>query len=299
MVKTWKADLVFPYLLDFYLELESLLGAKIIHHVGIYHPFKSLREQNDWESRMGADQSDVFGCTVVRTSQYPQFELDPHGGTVIPLSGFVDLPRLMLGFRDFLRSRKLIVEEKLDPNRLELENGRAIYQGISARKILFCDGIESAGGELFNWLPLHPVKGEILTIHSDAGLDRIINRGVFILPQGNDKYKIGATYNWEDTSYNTTDSARLELILRLNQLAELRYEVVDQVAGIRPTSRDRRPFIGIHPEFEQIGVFNGLGTKGVSLAPYFSDHFIDSLEQGSELDAEVNISRYFSLYSRQ
>jgi glycine/D-amino acid oxidase-like deaminating enzyme len=205
----------------------------------------------------------------------------------------------MDGYRTFLESRALLRDERLDPDKLSMGNGEVVYDGVSASRILFCDGIQSLQGRFFDWLPFQPVKGEIITIESAADFDKIINRGVFLLPLGDGKYKVGATYDWNDTSNKITDSARKELNQKLDQLLKLKYTVVDQAAGIRPATKDRRPFIGIHPEFEQIGIFNGLGTKGVSLAPYFADRFSDSLERGLELDSEVNISRYFSLYFRQ
>ena len=267
--------------------------------LGIFYPFKSQREQNEWDLRLGRDAAGLFDGPVFREPQYSQFDLDPYGGTVIPLSGFVDLTGLIDGYRSFLGSLGLLREETLEPSDLKLGLGEVVYRGVSANKILFCDGIKSQKGRFFGWLPFQPVKGEIVTIESDAEFDRIINRGVFLLPQGRGKYKVGATYDWEDTSNKITDSARRELCRRLDHLLRLEYEVVDQVAGIRPASKDRRPFIGFHPEFEQIGIFNGLGTKGVSLAPYFAERFSNCLEKGSELDSEVNISRYFSLYFRQ
>jgi glycine/D-amino acid oxidase-like deaminating enzyme len=47
------------------------------------------------------------------------------------------------------------------------------------------------------------------------------------------------------------------------------------------------------PKHPQVGVFNGLGTKGVSLAPYFAHQFAELLVNGSEIEEEVQIGRYF------
>ena len=66
------------------------------------------------------------------------------------------------------------------------------------------------------------------------------------------------------------------------------------MAGLRPTSHDRRPVVGLLPDKPQVGVLNGLGTKGVSLAPYFAHQFAESLINGIEMDREVHIGRYFN-----
>jgi glycine/D-amino acid oxidase-like deaminating enzyme len=76
------------------------------------------------------------------------------------------------------------------------------------------------------------------------------------------------------------------------------YQIIEQQAGIRPSTDDRRPFIGLHPEHSELAIFNGLGTKGVTFTLYFSEQFAKFLESGEELDPEVNIERVFSLYFR-
>jgi len=68
--------------------------------------------------------------------------------------------------------------------------------------------------------------------------------------------------------------------------------VVMHKAGIRPTVKDRRPFLGAHPDHNNLYVFNGLGTKGVSLAPYFAKHLVDHMVDGVELMKEVSIGRF-------
>jgi glycine/D-amino acid oxidase-like deaminating enzyme len=70
------------------------------------------------------------------------------------------------------------------------------------------------------------------------------------------------------------------------------YEIIKHEAGIRPTVNDRRPILGIHPEHPRLAVFNGLGTKGVMLAPYFANQLIDHLEKEQTIDPEVDLSRF-------
>ena len=70
------------------------------------------------------------------------------------------------------------------------------------------------------------------------------------------------------------------------------FEITNQQAGIRPTVNDRRPLIGLHPEHPQLAVFNGMGTKGVMLAPFFADQFANFLESATPIDKEVDIARF-------
>lgn len=109
---------------------------------------------------------------------------------------------------------------------------------------------------------------------------------------------MGATYTWHDLNWETTEDARDYLQEKIKVYLKKPYTILEQQVGIRPSTKDRRPFVGLHPEFKQLGIFNGLGTKGVTLAPYFAHQFVNFLELGEELDSEVNIARVFSLYFR-
>ena len=89
-----------------------------------------------------------------------------------------------------------------------------------------------------------------------------------------------------------TEKAKSELIEKLSQFTNFKFEVISQQAGIRPTVKDRRPLIGTHPNFNKLHVFNGLGTKGVMIAPFYSDELLEYILNGRDLDKEVNITRY-------
>ncbi len=67
---------------------------------------------------------------------------------------------------------------------------------------------------------------------------------------------------------------------------------MDHWAAIRPATLERRPFIGFHPRHPQIAIFNGMGTKGCSLAPYFAKQLVDHLTNKNELSPEVNVDRF-------
>ncbi|MEO6686601.1 MAG: FAD-dependent oxidoreductase, partial [Dyadobacter sp.] len=128
--------------------------------------------------------------------------------------------------------------------------------------------------------------------------NQIVNQGIFILPVSGTKCRVGATYSWENLNWETTQSAREELEEKLKPILKVPYKISGQSAGIRPSSHDRRPMLGIHPDQPRLGIFNGLGTKGVTLAPFFAKELAEYLVHHKELSEAVNIKRYFSLYFR-
>jgi glycine/D-amino acid oxidase-like deaminating enzyme len=110
-------------------------------------------------------------------------------------------------------------------------------------------------------------------------------------------YKVGATYDLSNLAEGNTTSGKIELQTKVSELLSVPFETTHQNWGIRPSTIDRRPLLGEHPEMKNILIFNGLGTKGVSLAPYFSGQLTQHLLDEGKLDKEANINRVKSLYS--
>ena len=123
-------------------------------------------------------------------------------------------------------------------------------------------------------------------------VDFLIKAAVFVLPLGNNYYKVGATFNWEDKTKLPTEEGKKELIDKLNTFITIPYTIVDHIAGIRPMVKDRRPLAGKHPKYKNIAVLNGLGTRGVMIAPVVAKSLYNHLENGLELDSEISIDRF-------
>ena len=165
-----------------------------------------------------------------------------------------------------------------------------------AHQLIFCEGYRAAQNPFWKHLPFLPSKGEVLTIRSQQlHLDHILNKTISILPIGEHLFKVGSTYSWDELNDTPTEKEKANLLQQLGKIIKVPYEVIGHRAAIRPTVKDRRPFIGFHPEQLQVGIFNGLGTKGVLLAPYFANHFADHLLEKTELMKEVDVKR-FPLY---
>ena len=157
----------------------------------------------------------------------------------------------------------------------------------------FCEGYGLKKNPFFYHLPMREAKGELLTIYApDLKVDYLIKSSVFVLPIGNDHYKVGATFNWVDKTKIPTLDARNELELKLSLVINCDYEIVDHTAGIRPTVIDRRPLLGIHKKYNQLAILNGLGTRGVMIAPLMAKKLFQNIENGKLLEKEIDISRF-------
>ncbi len=295
MVKTWMADSLFPYLKTFYCRMEGLTGASFLHQKPIYRPFVSIEEQNEWMGK-SADSDFQPYLDSVRKENFMEGVHDPYGGILLKESGYLDIPVYLEAMAQMFREQGILYKETLENASVELSEDSVTMAGITAKKIIFCDGTSAVSNTFFDWLPFRPVKGEIIEVAMDARFPAIVNRGVFVVTLEEGVFRVGSTYNNRELDWEPSEEGQSYLINRLSQLVEATPRIIRHYAGIRPATADRRPIIGLHPEYETIGLFNGLGTKGVSLAPWFGKHLAAYLTDGNALLEDVNISRYFSLY---
>ena len=142
-------------------------------------------------------------------------------------------------------------------------------------------------------MPLNEVKGELITIHApDLKIDFLLKSSLFVFPLGDNFYKVGATFNWDDKTSNPSEEGKKELVEKLEKVINLPYKIIDQTAGIRPTVKDRRPLVGKQPAFQNLAILNGLGTRGVMIAPSVAKQLFQHLENNTALDSEIDIKRF-------
>jgi glycine/D-amino acid oxidase-like deaminating enzyme len=166
------------------------------------------------------------------------------------------------------------------------------YKDISFEKIVFCDGAACGKNPYFNHLPFSFNKGEILTIKSpELKLNEIYKKKFFILPLGNDLYRVGATYEREFEVNYDADEKRQQMIEQFKEIFNCDFELVDQLSGVRPAVRDRRPLIGKHPVLSNFYLFNGLGSRGCLMAPKLSSELIELMENEVPIKAEIDLNR--------
>ena len=293
LVKTWKANTLFPSLLEFYQELEDSMGSQFLYERPVYRIFKTIEQQNEWMGKSSDPDYQMFIKDNFQKSGFPDWSYDPYGGVLLDQSGYLDVRSFLSSVRNHLDKTGSLISESFNYNELEIKSPGVIYRDLQAGKIVFCEGTGVMKNPYFNKLPFRPTKGEILEIELEETPDVILNKGVFMLPLDNKKCLVGSTYEVNEVNLETTQKGRDKLIEGLSDMLKRDYEIVGQRAGIRPATRDRRPILGSHPGNPDIVIFNGLGSKGVSLAPFFSSEMAQYLENGKELDAEISVTRFF------
>jgi glycine/D-amino acid oxidase-like deaminating enzyme len=115
------------------------------------------------------------------------------------------------------------------------------------------------------------------------------------VPWKDDLFWVGSNYEWTFKDSSPSKTFKEKMVQALDNFLEVPYSIVDHIAGIRPANTERRPFVGVHPSYPSIAICNGMGTKGCSLAPYFSKQLIEYIENGKAIDNEADIKRFESI----
>jgi glycine oxidase len=292
ITKTWLADETFSYLHQFYREIQDALHVRFFFPLSLYRPFSTIEEQNEWMSRSIQPNFQSVLREVHTESMYPEVR-DELGGIVLKSTGFIDTNILMASVRKFILENAIFLPGYFSHDKLLFSDSRLKFDNITASKVIFCEGAEVSKNPWFKSLPIRPLKGETMIIKTAFKKQVILNRGVYMVPEsGGMRWKVGSTYNLQDKTLGNTEKGKTELIAKLKLLLKDPFEIVSEDWGIRPTSVDRRPVLGAHPMDDRLIIFNGLGTKGVSLAPYFSDILVRQLENGVPLTKEVDVTRF-------
>lgn len=295
MTKSWRLDELYSSMLETYAGLEHMLGETFFYPLKIRKVFGEgdalLWERKYFENNL----EDYISRSIDREGNL--LLNMPHGCGWVEKGARIDLKRLLLLFRKWLTDRNLLLCENLEYDLLRFEDHAVQYKKISAGKIVFCEGAYGRQNPFFKEVIYKPVKGEILDLVTEGYHEKsVLSKSFFLLPVEEDRYRLGATYDWDRLDSAPTQEAKAKLTMQLGQVLKAGFSVIGHQAGIRPVTHDRRPVAGLHPAMPTMGILNGLGAKGCLNGPYVARVFAGYLlDRARQLHAEISINRYFPL----
>ncbi len=277
---------------EFFSALEDKLNTKFDFKTPILRKFFSVEEQNNWFAASDKVNLAPYLSTQIISKKYQSID-SPFGYGEVLQTGYIDTALVLKKYQEYLLKEELLIEDTFDYTLLEEEPNGICYKDIQAKHIIFAEGFGIHANPYFKHLPLDGTKGELLIIKApELNLDVIVNTSVFILPLGNDLFKIGATYNWEDKTNTPTEEGKRELVERIKEIITCDFEILNHFAGVRPTVKDRRPLVGTYKNHNSIHVLNGLGTRGVMLGPAMAKVLFDHIEYQKPLEKAIDIKRF-------
>lgn len=288
---SYNAKNLYPNLYSTYHELEVLLDRKFCHRQHVSYIIENLRELNDWAALSESEWFNDF--VLIRNERIADAVISDFGYIDILDSGWVDIPLFLDSFVGHISAPNLFLNQKFDDNGLIVKNDSFQYNDFSFDHVVFCQGTGIDQNKFTSNIRLKPAKGEILSIESDEKIaDMIPQNGVFLLPISDKKYRVGSNFTWNKLDNIPTDSAKLEIIQKLCKWYKAPFEITSHVAGIRPSSLDRRPILGRLDCHPKAFILNGFGSKGVSHAPYYSKMLSKFIYDKGNIESEVDVKRF-------
>ena len=277
---------------EFFSVLEKKLNTQVDFKMPILRKFFSIEEQNNWFAASDKVNLAPYLSNQLISKKFESID-SPFGYGEVLQTGYVDTALLLEKYKNYLITNQLFLEESFDYGLLQEETDGIRYKDIQARHIIFAEGFGMHANPYFQHLPLDGTKGELLIIKAPLlDLDVILNTSLYILPLGNDLFKIGATYNWDDKTALPTEAGKNELVQRIKEIITCDFEIMEHHAGVRPTVKDRKPLIGTYEHHNSIHILNGLGTRGVMLGPAMAKALFENIEYQKPLDRFVDIKRF-------
>ncbi len=297
MVTTWMIDELMPFASRAYRGIGKYLNETFIEKTSVIDFFPSVQMLQAFQKRYEEDGGYLFrGEDREKYAAFFQYGLG--WGAIRPCE-LVNVEKLINSWRAWLKKNGLIIETIFDLTNLQVNDQEINYSAIRSRYVIFCDGKSSAQNPYFEKLPFALNKGEGLLVEI-KGLPQnlVFKKGMSLVPFRENIFWFGSSYEWYFHDDQPTQIFRQQAENWLNNFLKVPYHILEHFAALRPATLERRPFVGFHPLHPRIGILNGLGTKGCSLAPYFARQLVEKLERKGNINPLADISRFEKILSR-
>jgi glycine/D-amino acid oxidase-like deaminating enzyme len=297
-VKTWMIEELLPFAENMYREMEIFLGESLVSGVTVIDFFPSVQMLQAFVDRYKEDPAFLYPGED-REKYAGSFRYELGWGSIQPCL-LVDVEKLLLSWRRWLNQNGLLTESQFEFSKLMTDAKGVVYSNIHYRYIIFCDGISSALNPWFKNLPFAPNKGEGLLVEiKDLDGSQVYKKGMSLVPYCQNLFWLGSSYEWTFENDQPSENFRKNAVSWLKNTLKLPFTVKEHFAAIRPATLERRPFVGFHPIKPETGILNGFGTKGCSLAPYFSKQIVDQIKGEGKIHPLADVGRFEKILARK
>lgn len=297
-VEVWMAEKILPFTWDAYSQIGNELAITAISQKNIIDFFPSPQMQVSFMQR--TEEKGEYVYNYNEENKFRNFfNYDFGCGEIKPVYT-AHLETLLPAWRQQLKEKEFLLEEEFEISQLKISTKKIQYKDIIAWKIIFCDGNSSTDNPYFRQLPFAPNKGEVLLVEiPDLPKDRIYKKGMMLAPLvAPGMWWVGSNYTWKFDNPDPTKEFREKTEQLLKDWLKIPFKITAHLAGIRPATLERRPFVGFHSVHPNVGILNGMGTKGCSLAPYFAKQLVDHLCYSSPITPEADIKRFSKILAK-
>ncbi len=288
---------------EFYQRYEQALGERFFHEMLILRVIANAEEAVHLAKRNGdARYGDFFAHEQL---PLPPNIHAPFGARWIQGGAWLDAEKYLHTMRALFASQMQITTAMPTESSIDVFTDHVRVRDFKAEWLVDARGWESSLSAWWKYLVFQPAKGEILEIATtELSHEYAMVGSTYCIPRGGDKREerrhiVGATYTWDNLNTIPTEFGRKELQERFHSMTSSRYTMTAHRAAVRPATDDRQPYIGVHPEHHRLMLFNGFGSRGSLMTPWYAKQCSRRMLLGYDLPGECDIERFRSKYNEQ
>ncbi|MFT5169498.1 MAG: glycine/D-amino acid oxidase-like deaminating enzyme [Lysobacterales bacterium] len=286
----------FTYAKQIYTAVGKLINAEVLHPIDVLRFFTRPEEISAWQKNTKKLEETKCINKPFNHKHLSHIFNNTDGGLHIKNAAYLSTNVLLKESAKFFKENNYLKNEKFNTDDIILKKNSVSWKNSEAKKIIFCEGFKNNVNPWFKEVPFVSAKGDLLTIRIEDPTfpQHLINFGKFILPLGDNLYRVGATYIWDNLDLTCENAGRDTILTALREFLKVDFEVVEHTCGIRPIVKDQKPILGMHPKHNQIAIFNGLGSKGALYAPFYARELINHLHDNKSIEPNISVQRFKS-----
>ncbi len=299
VVTTWMADELMPFAWQQYNEISQLLHANFIEQKNVLaFPFAPDLQQA-FQQRMQQQNSYIQAISLQKEELHSYFNF-PFDVFEISPCYVVEMRALLNEYRKYLKDKNILFSEIFDENILVFNDDFVAYKNIKAKKIIYANGMQASKSKYWKNLPFVENKGQALIAEiDDLNTCCTYKFGhLTLIHLKNNLWWIGSSNELVFQTIEPTEEFKQRTISSLKSILKIPFIIKDHWSSLRPATVERRPFAGIHPTKKQIGILNGMGSKGCSLSPWFAKEFAENLIYEKPINPLADVRRFSKLLSK-
>jgi len=291
-VKTWLIDELLPESIQCYNEISKILDVDLCTSRKIIRSLPTAAAENKWMSASSKPGNESYMEDEYSADEYQDLVHKSGAYGLIHKGWQINISKMIVLYRAYLLEKSRLISSEFSYDSIDANSPLEI-DGEVYDTIVFSEGSQVVNNPYFNYLPFQPVKGESFKIRIEGKTpDAILRDEIFLVPESDQSFWSGGGYEKDYDDHLPSQAFKDSWNQKLQNLLNISYEVIEHNAGIRPSVKGRRPLIGRHPKYPNLILFNGFGTKGTSLSPYFAKNLLEHLVNGADIHPEADLNRF-------
>ena len=269
---------------SYYAKLEYHIKKNVFHKVEQIRQIQDISQYDFLKKRLNDNRYKQW-LSLGNDQQALRFKENGFPTISIHGTAIISTDELLKASKRWLSSLDSYRESKFHYSELISNDGGVDYQGIHARQIIFCEGFQAIHNPWLKHLPFKLAKGEILTMANENNMP-MMSWDKWLVPLG-ETVKLGSNFAWDDVNLTPSESIKQALLDSLHNHTQFSADIISHQTGIRPSTRQREPFVGKLSNLDNAYCFNGFGSKGCLLVPHYADLLSQHLLQQTSLPTKV------------